>query len=242
MATLREIDYSIRYNMHEGLYDPVDVLLRINNAVTRIAAGIKLPDGRVSPPLPDLYSSGTVATGSGVAVVSLPSTYQRNLFNVVDSNKDRVPPPNGGDYYSFQMFTRRSRYKDLSETGSVYMACVKGTNLYYQAIPSSSVNLGVYFYRKPVPMSAKTDEPDGIPEEYALDIVKNYVLADVYGDHLGHQDKAKEISPKFFADKRQLHLQRVYEIADEMMQFVGEAEGDPEYYAYEEGRYDYYYR
>lgn len=233
MATLSEIDYAIRYNLHEALYDPVDVLLRINTAVSRIAAGIKLPDGRVSPPLPDLYSTGTVATGSGVPMASLPSTYQRNLFNVVDSDRYVVPAPIGGDYYSFQMFTRRINYPDMTETGKVTIACVKGSNLYYQAIPTVSVNLSIYFYRKPVAMADQDDEPDGLPEPFQIDLIKNWVLAEIYGDHMGYEDSTKKGADKF-PDKRSFHLERFWSFTDDMMQFVGEDEGQPTHYHFED--------
>jgi len=236
MATLKEIDYAIRYVLQERLYDPIDILLRINTGISRIAAGIKLPDGRVSPPLPDLYTTASVDTVDGAAMASLPSSpatsvYQRDVLTVSDSNKERINPPRGGNYYSFNTFMRRAYYKDLSETGSVYMAAVKGNYLYYQGIPTSPETLLVGYYRKPVDMVVAnwgTDTPDGIPVPFQLDLIKHLVLAERFGDAIGRKDSSG------YARKQDIHMKRFYEILDEMMQFVGEEEGQPEYYHYGE--------
>ena len=201
----------------------------INNAVTRIAAGIRLPDGRTSPPLPDLYSTATIATSTTLAYKALDATYQRNLILVSDSNDDRVPPPKGGDYYSFNTFLRKAAYKDLSESGEIYMCCVKGSNLYYQGIPSASVNLLTYFYRKPVDMSGDDSTPDGIPEAFQMDLIKHYTLREFFADYVGEEYAEKTFADKMMA-KVKIHEKRFFDAMIDMIDFIGE-EGEPIYFA-----------
>ena len=77
-------------------------------------------------------------------------------------------PVRGGNYYNFMLFMNQATKKDLSSSGDVDIVCVKGSRLYYQSIPSASVNLTVMFYRKPVDMALVTDTPDGIPSQFNL--------------------------------------------------------------------------
>lgn len=167
-----------------------DILPRMNEAVSAIAGGLRLPDRRFSPPLPALFTSDTVATTVN-AYADLPTTYQRNVFYVADSSGERILPPSGGDYYDFMLFLKHIQKKDLSEVGSVYRVCVKGRKLYYQGIPSESVNLNVMSYRKPVDMEGTDDEPDGIPEQFQIPLIKHYVCRDVFGDLLEGSKKGR---------------------------------------------------
>jgi len=232
-ATLLEIHNAIEQITRFDQLEPEDIDSLINNAVTRISAGVSLPDGRITPPLPDLFSSATVATATDAAYKTLGATYQRNLFMVSDSNDDLVRPPRGGDYYSFNMFLRGARYKDLSESGSIYMCCVKGSNLYYQGIPSTSENLLTYFYRKPVDMTDNSDTPDGIPDPFQLDLLKHFVCMDIYGKYVG-QDLKAQTGDKFLR-RYDYHRQKVNILLFDMVAFIGE-EGEPHYFSsdYEE--------
>lgn len=234
MATRSEIETGIKDVLRESNLMSVDAQTRMNNAVTRIAAGVRLRDGRTTPPLPDLYSTATVATSTSNAYASLDATYQRNLFMVVDDDKEIVPPPKGGSYYSFQMFLRRARYYDLSETGSIYMCCVKGSNLYYQGKPSTSEDLLTYFYRKPVDMAADSDTPDGLPDPFQLDLVKHFVCRDVYGEHVGTDLKAATGDKMF--KRFEYHNAQLEKTLIEMVEFVGE-EGEPIYFHSDDGDY-----
>jgi hypothetical protein len=231
VSTFQEIEDAIVEVLRYDQFDAIDIQSRINDAVNRIAGGLQLNDGRFTPPLPDLLSSATVATETGQAYAALPSgasnAYHRGLFHVSDANKDLVKPPRGGDYYSFQTFVRRAQYGDLSETGSIYMCCVRGANLYYQGIPSSSVNLLVRFYRKPVAMSASDDTPDGLPVQFHLTLPKHLICAEVYGEHVG-----EDLQPST-GDKNQrkakYHFDKLQEQLFNLTEFVGE-EGEPYYF------------
>jgi hypothetical protein len=61
-------------------YPDTELIDKINYAVSHIAGGVLMPDGSISPPLPDLIDYDIVTTSTTLAYVSLPSDYQRNVF------------------------------------------------------------------------------------------------------------------------------------------------------------------
>jgi len=178
MASLLELQTAIldvSKNHYIQTSSDISLTSRINAAVKEIAGGIRLPDGQISSPLPELYSFDTVATATDAAYESLPDTYQRNAFLITDSDGNKINPPRGGDYYAFMLFLRSITNRDLSESGSVYRVCVKGLSLYYQGIPAVSTDLTVHFYRLPVDMAKNTSTPDGIPLHLQMNLIKNKV-------------------------------------------------------------------
>jgi hypothetical protein len=230
MATLLQLQTAIldiSKNHYIQTDSDIELTDRINAAVLAIAAGIRMPNGQTSPPLPDLFTTLTVATATDAAYKTLGTTYQRGVIKVVDSSGDEIACPSGGNYYSFNLFLNRLQKKDMSESGSIYICAVKGTNLYYQAIPSASENLTVYAYRKPVDMSGSSDTPDGIPDQFQTKLIKHYVgweLANEMVDGL--------------ADKQVYHQNEFYKTMYELIDFIG-IDGEPEYYNSEyEGSFD----
>ena len=195
MATLLELRTAIldvSKNHYIQTSSDVNLTDRINNAVKEIAGGIRLPDRQISSALPDLYTIGTVSTDTSEAYASLPATYQRKVSLILDSNGITIAPPKGGSYYAFMLFLKSIMLQDLSEVGSVYRACIKGSNLFYQGIPAVSEDLTVHFYRLPVVMTALTDTLDGIPEHLQLRLIKNrvgYYLASEMVDGLDRMVK-----------------------------------------------------
>lgn len=223
MATLSEIQLSISTAIQNLAYLDSMLAARINDCITSIAGGIRMPNGLASPPLPDLYSSGTVSTATDAAFKTLGATYQRNVFMVVDSNGDKIAPVDGGDYYSFGLFLEHITEKALTESGSIYRVCVKGSNLYYQGIPTSSVNLTVHFYRLPVDISSNGNTPDGLPEHLELKLIKHYVCKDIFGENIYNDPSA----PK----KAIYHEVKFYETMQELIDFIGLTDEIPVYYA-----------
>jgi len=191
-----------------------DIADRINDAVTAIAAGIRMPDGMISPPLPDLYDFDTVATSTSNPYASLPSDYQRHLFMVVDETGYQVYPPKGGDYYAFALFLKQAVKKDLSQAGSVFVACVKGSRLYYQGIPSTSKDLTVHFYRKPIAMSDDADTVDGIPDHLQKRLIQHYVAKEVFGEGIEDGEDSRGTGHKY-------HVARFYEAMTDLIDFIG---------------------
>jgi len=222
MATLIELQTAILdISKNHYIQTESDIVLssRINNAVNDIAGGIRMPNGEISPPLQDLFKSETVATDLILPSIALPDDYMRNLFCVIDNNGNKIEPPRGSNYYSFMLFLKSISNLDLSEKGSVYRVCVKGSSLYYQGIPSASTNLTVFYYRKPVVMSLETDTPDGIPKHLQIRLIKHYV---------GHQ-LAREMvdgTDRIAA----YHESEFYKAMIDLVDFIGITEAAPEYY------------
>ena len=221
MPTYADLIASVESIMQDSSI--TDIGNRINSAVTSIAAGIRLPDGSISPPLPELYEMGAVPTVLTYAYASLPATYQRNVFLIADSNGNTISPPNGGDYYSFALFLKYIPKKDLSETGSVYRVAVKGRKLYYQGIPSASTNLTLHYYRKPVDMVLDVATPDGPPVHLQERLIVHYVCRDIFGAQLEDGENSSKMGASY-------HEGKFYEAMFDLIDFVG-IDAEPEYYA-----------
>ena len=226
MATFAELKVSIStITQKSATVEKLDT--RINDAVSIIAAGVRMPNGQISPPLPDLYSSGTVSTATDAAFKSLPATYQRHVFYVVDSNGDELRPPSGGDYYSFRLFLNRITKKDLSGSGSIIHVAVKGSSLYYQGIPTASEDLTVHFYRLPVDMDEDDDTPDGIPDHLSSRLIKHFVSAEIFGAEYFGEDIQKDTLRN---TRIVYHEREFYRAMQELIDFVGDADVEPVFY------------
>lgn len=194
---------------------------RINAAVTAIAGGLRLPDGRFSPPLPDLFDTDTVTTSTSLAYVSLPSDYQRSLIMVADSNGNQLYGPKGGGYYTFRLFLKQSPDKALNQSGAISTVCVNGSDLYYQGIPSAAKTLTVHFYRAPIAMSEDDDESDGLPDHLAERLIKHYVCKEIYAE-IEDGENSQGLGLKTQEGK-------FWEAMTDLMDFLPE-EGEPEYF------------
>jgi len=211
-------------------YLDTELIDKINNAVSSIAGGVLMPDGSISPPLPDLIDYDTVTTSTTLAHVSLPSDYQRNVFLVCDSSGYKINKPPGGDYYAYNLFLKSITDLRLTESGSIYRVAVKGTKIFYQGIPTAATTLGIHFYRRPTNMVIDTDTPDGIPEHLQLRLIKHKVCADVFGEQLEDGQDNVGVSTKY-------HLSKFMEAMHELVNFIG-IDAEPTYYgsdSYEDG-------
>ena len=229
MTTLSSIVSSIQDILQDAAYTNQNIVDRINEAVNSIAAGIRMPDGQISPPLPDLYAYGTVSTSITLPYVSLPTDYQRGVKLVYDSSNYKINPPAGGNYYSFALFMRIISKMDLSETGSIYAVAVKGTKIYYQGIPTTSTTIGVHYYRKPTDMALDGDTPDGIPDHLQLRLIKHYVIMTIFGEQIESSVSEPAIGYKY-------HEAKFYAAMTDLCDFVG-IDATPEYYG-NEGNFD----
>lgn len=224
MTTLSQLITTIDKIIADPAYSEPIIVDAINQAILNIAAGIRLPNGQISPPMPQLYTYGTVTTDVIVPYVSLPSNYQRNIFNILDISKYTIPPINGGDYYSFSKFLNQSSKQDLSETGSVYRVCIKGKKLYYQGIPSSSVTLGLHYYRIPDTLSLDQDVPECFPDHLQLNLIKHYVCKEIYGEKLEDGQDNVGVGVKY-------HSSKFIESLMTLVDFIG-IDAEPTYYGF----------
>ncbi len=231
MTTLREILDDIGLVLTDAsAYQDHVLIPKINDAVLAIAGGISLPENHLkypamtSPFLPDLFTIGTVTTSADAAFVAMPADFmarQGSLKLVVDSTGDRVSCPNGGDYHSFRLFINRLPKKDLSETGSVWICCVKGSSLYYQG--KSAQALTVQYFKNPTDMSAGTDEPDGLPAHLAKRLIRHYVCKEEFGQGIEDGEDNQGRAEAY-------HTRKFYEAMTELIDFIGIDE-EPVYFA-----------
>jgi hypothetical protein len=222
MSTLTEIVTAISDILQDAAYTEAKIVSRINASLQSIAAGIRMPNGEISPPLPDLYAWGTVSTSITLPYVSLPATYQRNVFKVYDSSNNIYSPPRGGGYYSFARFMQGVSNLNLAETGTIYTICIKGTKIYYQGIPSASEAIGLHYYRKPATLALDGDVPEGIPDHLAQDLLKHAVIKEVYGETIeaGVSEPSRGM---------QYHTSKYFELMTALCDHIG-IDAVPEYY------------
>ena len=220
MADLSQLIASIEGIIQDPSY--TNLTERINEATVNICAGVRMPDGTTSPPMPELMASDTLAT-TALAYVALPNDYQRGLFYVSDSSGDRILPPDGGNYYSFMLFMNHCYKKDLSEVGSVSKVCVRGKRLYYQGIPDDSEDITVMYYRIPGVMTEDDDEPSGIPTHLQSRLIKHWVCKEIFGEGLEDGAEAHGTGTKYHTDK-------FYTAMVDLIDFIG-VDAEPEYYA-----------
>jgi len=147
----------------------------INQGVSEIAGGMpSLLDGienpipnTLTPPLPELFTIGTVNTATDAAFVSMPINFHRNLQLVVSSTGSEIDIAD-----SLIEFTET--YPLLNKSGKVSEVAEHGNKLYYQGIPTNSETLTLHYYRKPIDMVNDTDVPDGIPEHLQISLLVNF--------------------------------------------------------------------
>jgi hypothetical protein len=221
MSLLTIID-DVKEILQDASYADGVLIRKINQAVSRIAAGVRMPDGIISPALPDLFAYGTVNTAIDLPYVSLPATYQRNVTRVYDSSGNVINPPSGGGYSAFALFMRQISDLRLTESGPVYRVAVKGSNLYYQGIPTAAETIGLHFYRKPVDMVDGDDLPDGIPEHLQNQLIKHYVLKEIFGEAIEDGQDSKGSGMKY-------HTAKFFEAMTDLVDYVG-IDATPEYY------------
>lgn len=224
MANLEEIRNSIIRVLNDSDYVDTDIDELINDALQAVAGGVLMPNGSISPALPDLYATDTLQTSTTNPYVDLPDDYQRNVFYISDSSDMRIHPVKGGGYYSFGLFMNASIKKDLSLPGIVLTACVKGTKLYYQGIPSAAEDINIQYYRKPATMTLSTDEPEGLPSHLAKPILKHYVLKEIFGEGI---EDGEDSSGKGQA----YHEKKFYEAMETMIRSLPDSDDEPAYYA-----------
>jgi len=126
--------------------------------------------------LPELETSSTVVTGTD-PYVALPSNFHRHLYCVKSAAHEKAEIAILGS-------TKRLQEEygvELDTSGDVKCVTLKGSNLYYQPIPSEADTLTLYYYRIPTYF---TDDDTGnitvIPANFQIDTLVNNVLSQLY--------------------------------------------------------------
>ncbi len=146
----------------------------INQGVSEIAGGMQSTLGDwITPPLPDLLTIASVDTATDAAYVAMPTNFNRSLQLAAKATGQEVDISN-----SFIEFVET--YPLLDKSGIISEVIEHGGNLYYQGIPTASEAVTLYYYRKPVDMSADTDVPDGIPLHLQVSLLVNFAAWKAY--------------------------------------------------------------
>lgn len=209
-----ELITAVSNKIDDSSYSDADILAILNRGVLDIAGGGQRNFGLpLLAPLPDLMTSATVSTDTS-ADVSMPSTFQRDLFRVVDSSGDTVRK-----YDSFIKFL--DVYPGLNQSGTVNAVCLKGRTLYYQGIPSSSVDLTVWFYQYPTELDDDTDEPSCLPAHLHYRLLVNFACMEIFNEIEDGIEGAKQNTN---------HYMTQYQLAlNDLHREIGAADADPQY-------------
>ena len=229
MTTLSDLVSAIDEIIDDAKYTESKLIARINDAINVIAGGIRMPDGSTSPPLPDLFTIGTVITSITLPYASLPADYQRKVFLVYDSTNYKINPPQGGDYNSFALFMKIVSRMDLGEAGSIYAVAVKGEKLYYQGIPAAATTLGIHYYKKPTTLALDGDVPDCIPDQFQMRLIKSYVIMTIFGEQIESGVSEPAIGYKY-------HEKQFYTAMTDLCDNIG-IDAGPEYYGSDNDSY-----
>jgi len=171
--TLKEMRDLITSIINDSEYTSTIIDAFINEGVLAVATGVMLP-GRfdLSPPLPSLYKTDTVATDANNNA-DLPSDYNRDVVKVSDSdgNKITIEP-------SFMKFTNETK----SEAGTISLVSIHGDKLYYDRVPSSPATLTVGYYSNPSTLTDDGDIPTEIPLVLHRQLIVGYALKEIYNE------------------------------------------------------------
>ena len=209
---LTQLTAAISKIIQDDDYDH-EIADRINEAVLKIATGDMLP-GRyeLSPPLPDLYTTATVDTVVGAGIADLPDDFNRDLFQVVNSDEETITIEP-----SFKQFLKR--YTEIS-TGDVFKVAAHGSKLLYRDVPAEAETLTVHYYKAPTELSDSTDTPSCIPAHLHRKLIVSHVCKDIFDEIEDGLD-----DPKINTQ----HHEKVYAQGLLELEVWAEAEKEPDY-------------
>jgi hypothetical protein len=212
--TLSELVAAITAIAQDSAYTAENVKARINAMVLKIASGVMIPGKyELSPPLPALYTVGSVTTVAGSGIADLPADFNRGVVQVLNAAFEpmRVTP-------SFRKFLQANPEQGA---GPVIRCSVYGTKLLYRDIPATPEVLTVHYHQAPAVLVQDTDAPDCIPETLHRQLIVNGVLRDLFDEIEDETDSPKKNTAfhenEFFKGILQLEL------------LVG-ADGEPDHY------------
>jgi len=209
MATLTQLRSKVTDVVRDAHLRNISITDYLNRGVTAIAGGMvsAFPgiDGRptVTPPLPDLFLNTTIVTITDTYKVVLADTFQRNLQYCCNAAGTEL------DIYG-SMVRFSQDYNKFTSTDPVAAVIEQGGYLYYQGAPTSVETLTIHYFRKPVDMSAGTDEPDGLPAHLQHSLLVNYAAYKIY-ELIGNDEAAARYRAFFKEALTELELSIPYD-------------------------------
>lgn len=181
-----ELLNEIQGKLQDSSYTRPDLLKRMNQALVYVAGHF---------PLPKLQASAEVSTVLDQDFVTMPETFQHNLFKAYNKTKSwdcRI-------VYSRR--TLEELYADPFASGPVEDVVDEGDVLYYRQIPAEAETLLLKFNAFPAALSDQTDSvPVCLPKHLHDELLVNYVLADVYSE-IEDGIEGQKINTDFFWSK-----------------------------------------
>ncbi len=184
MTTLLQLENFVVNIIQDTAFTSAMIRAYLNQGVMEIAGGMQseVADA-LTPPLPGLYSIGSVETVTDAAFVAMPATFQRDLTFAANENNTEIDIANSmiGFTADNPLLTRSGRINEVIEQGG---------NLYYQGIPAAAETVALHFHRLPVDMTDDDDTPDGIPAHLQTPLLVNFACWEIFKlieDGLGDQ-------------------------------------------------------
>jgi len=166
--TFAELIAKVSTIIQDDSFTDEDIGVYINQAQAEIAGGMQSALGSwQTPPLPQLFTIGTVTTVTDAAYVSMPVNFQRSLQFAAAASGYEINLAE-----SFLSFSET--YPLLDQSGRISEVVEFGGNFYYQGIPTTAENVTVHYYRSPVDMEDDDDTPDGIPLHLQHSLLVNH--------------------------------------------------------------------
>ncbi len=156
-----------------AIYTEAVVKTLINEAVYVVASGRMYGRRfRLSPPLPNLYTTASVETVVDDGVLTLPTNYNRDVIQVINTSSASIPV-----LPSLRGFLKLNPGQPA---GPVSQCSVQGNRLFYRDIPAAAETLTVHYYKNPTTLAVDADIPDCIPVQLHRPLIISYVCREIY--------------------------------------------------------------
>ncbi|MFI3122442.1 MAG: hypothetical protein QX194_00705 [Methylococcales bacterium] len=188
MATLDDIRSRVTRIVQDSVYTDEIVDAFINEGLQR-CAGLVL--------LPDLMSTGVVATAIDAYSVPIPTTwnFDRNLYlcsTVVDKRRLEV-------FSSVALLSGQYPEFNLAIDDREVLACTATrTQFIYYPVPTAITSLQCAFYQKPTLLTVDTAEPSILPEFLHYDLLVNFACFKVFSEIEDGIDGVQVNTTKYF--------------------------------------------
>lgn len=174
MATVAQLRTRLQSLIQDSSFEDSVILGFFNEALSRVAAGIRMPDGSISPPLPDLFTSANVSALTSANSVAMPADFHRNLVFVYSTNNDdRLEMRDN-------IFGILNSDPGMDEIGGIDWVSRKGNTLYYVRRPSTTDVLTLRYYKKPTDLSTDSTIPSSLPDHLHYALLVNYAAMNIF--------------------------------------------------------------
>jgi hypothetical protein len=203
LAELRALILDIVPN-DDAKFDSTDIDGYINRGVNEISNGMQSTLGSfITPPLPNLFTTGTVTTSTTLPYVVMPTNFQRGLQFASDSSGVEIDIANS-------MIEFAENYPLMNQSGSVEEVIEQGGNLYYQRIPTVAVVITLHYYKAPTALIDVAHVPSSIPSHLQVPLIVNYACKEMFtlieDGMKGPQVNTERYTEKFLSALRTLEL------------------------------------